>query len=207
MGFFSLTWIAPKTGGIYGQSLTCLLSAWIPNTELTPLDVESENTKSPVEKGKSTTLLAAYGKAAETNDLAHSMAMLADRQKVIEIGEEINEEKAADKTKIVLIIALVASSRVETTVQDRLLHFQLGLFQRKPHQRYHYELLAAATQRRRVQWGGKRLANSGHFYQLQGGIPGLRDLFCTSSAADSADGNQVSRSKQRTGDHVAQNCR
>lgn len=82
-----------------GQLLTCLRSAWIPNTELTPLNVDSETTKNPVEKGKSKTLLAAYSKAAENNDLAHFKTMLADHQKAIEIDEEIKEEKAAKKTK------------------------------------------------------------------------------------------------------------
>lgn len=82
-----------------GHLLTCLCSAWIPNTELTSLDVESETTKNPVEKGKSKTLLAAYGKAAENNDLAHFKIMLADHQKAIEIDEELKEEKAAKKTK------------------------------------------------------------------------------------------------------------
>lgn len=82
-----------------GQLLTCLRSAWIPNTELTPLDVESETTKNPVEKGKSKTLLAAYSKAAENNDLAHFKIMLADHQKAVEIDEELKEEKAAKKTK------------------------------------------------------------------------------------------------------------
>ena len=81
------------------QSLTCLHSAWIPNTELTPLDVEAETTKNPVEKGKSKTLLAAYSKAAENNDLTHFKTMLADHQKAIEIDEELKEEKAAKKTK------------------------------------------------------------------------------------------------------------
>ncbi|CAF9924722.1 MAG: hypothetical protein ALECFALPRED_002820 [Alectoria fallacina] len=73
--------------------------AWIPNTELTPLDVESETTKNPVEKGKSKTLIAAYSKAAENHDLAHFKTMLADHQKAIEIDEELKEEKAAKKTK------------------------------------------------------------------------------------------------------------
>lgn len=82
-----------------GQLLTCLRSAWIPNTELTPLDVESETTKNPVEKGKSKTLIAAYSKAAENHDLAHFKTMLADHQKAIEIDEELKEEKAAKKTK------------------------------------------------------------------------------------------------------------
>ena len=75
------------------------LSAWIPNTELAPLDVESETTKNPVEKGKSKTLLAAYSKAAENNDLAHFKTMLADHQKAVEIDEEMKEEKAAKKSK------------------------------------------------------------------------------------------------------------
>ena len=98
MRLFSLTSIASGAGKCE-LSLTCLLSAWIPNTELTPLDVESETTKNPIEKGKSKTLLAAYGKAAENNDLAHFKTMLADHQKAIEIDEEIKEEKAASKTK------------------------------------------------------------------------------------------------------------
>ena len=153
MRLFSLISIA-FWDGICGQPLTCLLSAWIRNTELTPLDAESENTKNPIEKGKSKTLLAAYGKAAENNGLAHFKTMRADHQKAIEIDKETNEEKAANRTKIILIITLIASSRCESTVQIQVLHFQLGLFQRKPHQPYHYELLAAVTQRRRVQWGG-----------------------------------------------------
>lgn len=82
-----------------GNLLTWLRSAWIPNTELAPLDVESETTKNPVEKGKSKTLLAAYSKAAENNDLAHFKVMLADHQKAVEIDEELKEEKAAKKTK------------------------------------------------------------------------------------------------------------
>lgn len=52
-----------------------------------------------MEKGKSKTLLAAYSKAAENNDLAHFKTMLADHQKAIEIDEELKEEKAAKKTK------------------------------------------------------------------------------------------------------------
>ena len=169
MRLFSLTSIA-LWGGMCGRSLTCLLSARIPNTELTPLDVESENTKNSIEKGKSKTVLAAYGKAAEDNYLAHFKTMLAVHQKAIGIDEGINEEKAANKTKIVLIIAVIAFSRWESTVQDQVLQFQLGLFHRNPLQPYQYGLLAAVIQR-----GGKCLANSGHFYQLPGGMPGLRD--------------------------------
>lgn len=82
-----------------GHLLTYLPSAWIPNTELAPLDVEAETTKNPAEKGKSKTLLAAYSKAAENNDLAHFKTMLADHQKAVEIDEELKEEKASKKTK------------------------------------------------------------------------------------------------------------
>ena len=81
------------------NELTFFHSAWIPNTELAPLDVEAETTKNPVEKGKSKTLLAAYSKAAENNDLAHFKTMLADHQKAIEIDEELKEEKVAKKNK------------------------------------------------------------------------------------------------------------
>ena len=84
---------------MYNQLLTRPRSAWIPNTELAPLDVQAETTKNPVEKGKSKTLLAAYSKAAENNDLAHFKTMLADHQKAVEIDEELKEEKAAKKTK------------------------------------------------------------------------------------------------------------
>ena len=159
---FSRTSIA-LWDGICGQSLTWLVSAQISNTELTPLDVESENTENAIEKGKSKTLLAAYGKAAENNDLAHFKTLLAYHQEAIEIDEG-NEQKAANKTKIALTIAVIAISRSERTVQDQVHHFQPGLFQGQPHQRYHYALRAAVLQRRRVQWGGTCLANSGLFY-------------------------------------------
>ncbi len=55
----------------------------------------------PVEKGKSKTLLAAYAKAAENNDLDHFKTMLAEHQKAlqadIEAQEEYEREKAAKK--------------------------------------------------------------------------------------------------------------
>ena len=82
-----------------GHLITLFHSAWIPNTELAPLDVEAETTKNPVEKGKSKTLLAAYSKAAENNDLTHFKTMLADHQKAVEIDEELKEEKASKKNK------------------------------------------------------------------------------------------------------------
>ena len=77
--------------------------AWMPNTELTPLDPEDESVKTPSEKGKSKTLLAAYAKAAEANDLQHFKSMLAEHQKAvqqdIEEREAFEAERAAKKAK------------------------------------------------------------------------------------------------------------
>ena len=78
-------------------------SAWIPNTELAPLDVDSEAVKNPVEKGKSKTLLQAYKKASENEDLDHFKAVLADHQNALEQDmkerEELEKERAAKKAK------------------------------------------------------------------------------------------------------------
>ena len=67
------------------------------------MDVESEAVKNPVEKGKSKTLLAAYGKAAENNNLEHFKGMLADHQKALEADlqerEELEKEREAKKAK------------------------------------------------------------------------------------------------------------
>lgn len=81
----------------------CLYSAWIPNTELTALDVDSDAVRNPVEKGKSKTLLAAYAKAAENKSLDHFKGMLADHQKALEADlqekEEMEKERASKKAK------------------------------------------------------------------------------------------------------------
>ncbi len=67
----------------------------MPNTELTPLDIESVT--EPSEKGKSKLLLAAYEKAAEQNDLKHFKEMLVDHQKAIQEDQEAQAEKEAKK--------------------------------------------------------------------------------------------------------------
>lgn len=67
----------------------------MPNTELTPLDVESVT--APSEKGKSKLLLAAYEKAAEHHDLKYFKEMLVDHQKAIEEDQEAQAEKEAKK--------------------------------------------------------------------------------------------------------------
>lgn len=67
----------------------------MPNTELTPLDVESVT--APLEKGKSKLLLAAYEKAAEQHDLKYFKEMLVDHQKAIQEDQEAQAEKEAKK--------------------------------------------------------------------------------------------------------------
>lgn len=67
----------------------------MPNTELTPLDVESVT--APSEKGKSKLLLAAFEKAAEQHDLKYFKDMLVDHQKAIQEDQEAQAEKEAKK--------------------------------------------------------------------------------------------------------------
>lgn len=66
---------------------------------MTPLDPEDESIKTPVEKGKSKTLILAYSKAAEGNDLLHYKTMLADHQKALAEDQAEREERAAKKAK------------------------------------------------------------------------------------------------------------
>ncbi|KAL2869989.1 PWWP domain protein [Aspergillus lucknowensis] len=69
--------------------------AWIPNTDLTPLDPAS--CKDVSEKGKSKSLIAAFGVAAENHDLAYFKDLLANHQRAIQEEEEEREAQAAAK--------------------------------------------------------------------------------------------------------------
>ncbi|OKL56809.1 hypothetical protein UA08_07753 [Talaromyces atroroseus] len=69
--------------------------AWIPNTDLTPLDPEQCKTVS--EKGKQKQLIAAYKVAAEGRDLQHFKTLLADHQRAIQQEAEEREAAAAEK--------------------------------------------------------------------------------------------------------------
>ncbi|PTU23844.1 hypothetical protein P175DRAFT_0505630 [Aspergillus ochraceoroseus IBT 24754] len=69
--------------------------AWIPNTDLNPLDPTS--CKEVSEKGKSKLLIAAYGVAAEAHDLPYFKDLLADHQRAIQQEEEEREAQAAAK--------------------------------------------------------------------------------------------------------------
>lgn len=70
-------------------------SAWMPNTDLTPLDTA---TIDPTDtKGKSKPLAAAYAKASEENDLQHFKDMLADHQKAVKEEQEAQAERDAKK--------------------------------------------------------------------------------------------------------------
>ncbi|OJJ46254.1 hypothetical protein ASPZODRAFT_142875 [Penicilliopsis zonata CBS 506.65] len=69
--------------------------AWIPNTDLTPLDPET--CKDVSEKGKSKLLIAAYGVASEGHDLKHFKELLNEHQRAMEQEEEEREAQAAAK--------------------------------------------------------------------------------------------------------------
>lgn len=70
-------------------------SAWIPNTDLTPLDPAS--CKDVPEKGKSKLLLAAYAVAAEGHDLQYFKDLLADHQRALQ--QELEEQEAQQAAK------------------------------------------------------------------------------------------------------------
>ncbi|KAJ6103292.1 hypothetical protein N7486_005719 [Penicillium sp. IBT 16267x] len=73
--------------------------AWIPNTNLKPLD--PAECKEVSEKNKSKGLLSAYKVAAEGHDLKHFKSLLADHQAAVqqEIEEEEREEEEKAKAK------------------------------------------------------------------------------------------------------------
>ncbi|KAL3704710.1 hypothetical protein TMatcc_008382 [Talaromyces marneffei ATCC 18224] len=72
--------------------------AWIPNTDLTPLD--PEQCKDVSEKGKQKQLIAAYKVAAEGHDLEYFKNLLADHQRAIQQEAEEREAAAAEKAAL-----------------------------------------------------------------------------------------------------------
>ena len=75
--------------------LTLFHSAWIPNTDLSPLAVDQ--VKDVAEKGKSKSLIGAYNVAAEGHPLSYFKEMLSDHQKAIQEDQEIREAREAAK--------------------------------------------------------------------------------------------------------------
>ena len=75
--------------------LTFFHSAWIPNTDLIPLNVDQ--VKDVAEKGKSKSLIGAYNVAAEEHPLSYFKEMLLDHQKAIQEDQEIREAREAAK--------------------------------------------------------------------------------------------------------------
>lgn len=71
-------------------------SAWMPNTDLSPLDTAAIDPDDS--KGKPKQLAAAYAKASEQNDLRHFKDMLADHQKAVKEDAEAQAERDAKKT-------------------------------------------------------------------------------------------------------------
>lgn len=70
-------------------------SAWMPNTDLTPLD--PEQCKNIPEKGKQKQLIAAYKIAAENHDLQYFKNLLAEHQRAVQQEAEEREAEAARK--------------------------------------------------------------------------------------------------------------
>lgn len=70
-------------------------SAWVPNTQLTPLD--PADCKDVSEKNKAKGLIAAYKVAAEGHDLQHFKNLLADHQAALQ--QEIEEAEAEENAK------------------------------------------------------------------------------------------------------------
>ena len=93
-------------------------SAWIPNTELNPLEPGSEDVTNPSEKGKSKTLLAAYAKAAEANGLEAFKTMLMEHEKAIQEDLALQEERAAKKAEKAKKAAARKSSEARANDDD-----------------------------------------------------------------------------------------
>lgn len=70
-------------------------SAWVPNTDLTPLN--PEQCKNVPEKGKAKTLLEAYKTCAEGHDLQYFKEMLMQHEAALQEDEARKAEKAAEK--------------------------------------------------------------------------------------------------------------
>ncbi|PYH46633.1 PWWP domain protein [Aspergillus saccharolyticus JOP 1030-1] len=69
--------------------------AWVPNTDLTPLDPAA--CKEVSEKGKTKLLLSAYAVGAEGHDLQYFKELLVDHQRALEQETEEKEAQAAAK--------------------------------------------------------------------------------------------------------------
>lgn len=76
-------------------TLITLYSAWVPSTQLSPL--EPAACKDASEKNKTKGLLAAYKVAAEGHDLQYFKSLLADHQAALQ--REIEEAEAEEAAK------------------------------------------------------------------------------------------------------------
>lgn len=70
-------------------------SAWLPNTDLYPLD--PEECKTVNEKGKSKTLIAAYHVAGEAHDLDYYRNLLQEHEKAVQEDQDAYEAREAAK--------------------------------------------------------------------------------------------------------------
>lgn len=70
-------------------------SAWIPNTDLSELDINA--CKDVSEKGKSKQLIKAYEVASENHDLQHFKTVLMEHEMALQKDEEEKAAKLAEK--------------------------------------------------------------------------------------------------------------
>ncbi|KAL8781588.1 MAG: hypothetical protein Q9213_005938 [Squamulea squamosa] len=81
---------------VHDRTFPIMFFAWMPNTDLSPLDTAAIDPTDT--KGKSKPLAAAYAKASEENDLQHYKDMLADHQKAVEEEQLAQAERDAKKS-------------------------------------------------------------------------------------------------------------
>ncbi|KAL8631547.1 hypothetical protein Q9189_002765 [Teloschistes chrysophthalmus] len=83
---------------VYERTFPIMFLAWMPNTELTPLDpstIDPDNIKGKAKQPKQ--LTAAFVIASEQHDLKHFKEMLADHQKAVKEDAEAQAERDAKK--------------------------------------------------------------------------------------------------------------
>ena len=91
-------------------------SAWMLNTDLSPLDPQAVSKVS--EKGKAKALNLAYEKAAEQHDLNYFKSMLVDHQKALQEDQEAHAVREAKKLEKAKRKSLDAAQAVEGDSMD-----------------------------------------------------------------------------------------
>lgn len=91
-------------------------SAWIPNTDLAPLN--PEDCKDVSEKGKGKALIAAYQVAAENHDLEHFKTLLEEHAAAIQADEDARLAKETEKAEKASKASEKKKRKSEAKVED-----------------------------------------------------------------------------------------